>query len=335
MIKIINIDGIMWNRDQIAIDIMQAIYQGQDPVKIDMNGEGPCLEHIGLYNLLDRICVQTGWPKHKIEIQTANFLESHDQYRIRRVHQNYELEGTQRLFAHDPETTKIFDSDFKHFGHFIGHSNRHRLQMASRLFAYHRDRTLQTYHTQVTEAYHRAHLGLEDWLFHGASYDELDQAVDLLKNSPMTLDLPPCQDQIPIPTTIGGLISYYPRFFVEVVNLPYFSGRVFYVDEKIWRPIIMRTPFIVQGCQDFIRNFRRLGFETFNEFWDEGYCEDPSDCHNPAIINIIDNLSCRTIPDLQDMYQRMSPILEHNRRILEKLTPQDFNRSFQLPAENK
>jgi len=335
MINIINIDGTMWNQDQIAIDIMQAIYQGQDPVKIHMNGEGPCLEHIGLYNLLDRICTRTEWPRNKIEITTANFLESHDHYQIKRVHQNYELVATQQLFAHNLETGKIFDSDFKHFGHFIGHSNQHRLHMASALFAHHRDRTLQTYHTQVTEVYHRVHLGLEDWLFHGASHDELDQAVNLLKNSPMKLDLPHLQDQIPFPATIRGLIPYYPKFFVEVVSLPYFSGRVFYVDEKIWRPIIMRTPFIVQGCQDFIRNFRRLGFETFEEFWDEGYSEDPSDCHVRAIINIVDYLSCFTIPDLQHMYQRMLPILEHNRRILEKLTPLDFNRSFQFPTENK
>lgn len=328
MIKIINIDGTMWDRDQIAIDIMHAIHQGQDPIRIDMNGEGPCLEHIGLYDLLDRICHKTGWPKQRIEIQTANFLESHEQYQIKCVHQNYELAGTKLLFAQDATTVKVWDQDFRHFGHFIGHSNRYRLQMASALFARHRDRTLQTYHTQVTESYHRAHLGLEDWLFHGANHAELDQAVDLIKHSPMTLDLPACQDQIPIASMIGGLIPYYPRFFLEIVNLSYFSGRVFYVDEKVWRPIIMRTPFIVQGCQDFIRNFRRLGFETFHEFWDEGYSEDPPDCHVPAIINIVDDLSQLSVSDLQHTYQLMQPILEHNRERLRTLSAQDFAQVF-------
>lgn len=329
VITIVNTDGKIWHHESVIIEIMQTIARGDPLVRLHMNGEGSCLRYLGLYDLLDRICHTTGWPKNKIEIETANFLEHHDQYLIRHVHQDYELKGTHHQWSRLPDDTKRWNEDFKHFGHFVGHSNRHRLHMASDLFTRHRECSLQTYHARVTEPYHRPHLGLEDLLFHGASQDEIDRAMALFRHGPITLDIPASQEVIAVPHIVGGLIPYYPQFFVEIVNQAYFSGKTFYVDEKIWRPVSMRTPFLVQGPQNYIKNLRRLGFETFHEFWDEGYSEDPADCQPRAIINIIDELARLTVSDLKDIYQRMLPILDHNRQHLEKLNSHDFNRVFQ------
>lgn len=319
---------MIWNQDQVIIDIFRAIYEQQDPVLIEMNFEGPCLTHLGLYDLLDRICAATGFKKHRIQIQTANFLEQHDEYRIKRVHQEYELVNTQKIFHKSICTNKLFDDDFKHFGHFIGHSNHHRLHLASALYARHRTKTIQCFHTVATDNYHRAHLGIEDFLFYGANFDDLECAVDLLKHSPMILDISVLQDPIDSMTATHGLIPYYPKFFVEIVNQSYWSGRTFYVDEKIWRPVIMRTPFIVQGSQNFYHNLRKLGFRTFHDYWDEGYSEDHADSHARAMIQIIDDLSHKSMTELEDMYQTMEPILEHNRDLLRSLRPEHFNRVF-------
>ena len=90
----------------------------------------------------------------------------------------------------------------------------------------------------------------------------------------------------------------------------------------------MRTPFIVQGPQNLIPNLRRLGFETFHEFWDEGYSEDPPDCQVRAIITTVQTLAKKTRKELEDMYSAMLPKLEHNRNLLEGLKANDFNRTF-------
>jgi len=327
MIKIITIDGKIWNKDQAAIDIISAMLRCEQPVRISLNGEGPCAEHVGLYDLLDRICSAQSWPRQAIEIETANFLEQHAEYQIRHVHQAYELQATQDLFKTDLSTAKQFDN-ICHFGHFIGHSNQHRLHLASYLYAEHVHQTLQSYHCCVTEPYHQEHIGLETFMANGATAVEIDRAYNLLSAGPLTLDLAACQDTISVPANLG-IIDYYPQFFVELVNLSFYSGQTFYVDEKIWRPMLMRTPFIVQGPQNLIRNLRRLGFETFDEFWDEGYSEDPPDCQVRAIIAIVQTLAQRTNKELEDMYTNMLPKLEHNRNLLKGLKANDFNRIFQ------
>jgi hypothetical protein len=327
MIKIITIDGKIWNKDQATIDIISAMLRREQPVRISLNGEGPCADHVGLYDLLDRICSAQGWPKQAIEIETANFLEQHVEYQIRHVHQEYELRATQDLFKKDLSTSKQFDN-ILHFGHFIGHSNQHRLHLASYLYAEHSDQTLHSYNCCVTEPYHREHIGLEAFMANGADAVEIGRAHRLLSAGPLPLDLAPLQNTISVPNTLG-VVRYYPQFFVELVSLGFYSGQTFYVDEKIWRPVLMRTPFIVQGPQNLIPNLRRLGFETFHEFWDEGYSEDPSDCQVRAIIAIVQALAKKTNKELEDMYTSMLPKLEHNRNLLKDLTANDFNRVFQ------
>jgi hypothetical protein len=125
-----------------------------------------------------------------------------------------------------------------------------------------------------------------------------------------------------------NIAKVYTNFFVEVVNLTYFTGNTFYVDEKIWRPIAMRTPFIVQGPKDTIRNLRKLGFKTFDQWWDEGYSEDIELCQNQGIKDVIKTLSLKTTHQLYKMYLEMQPILEHNNTCLKNLKQKDFQRIF-------
>jgi hypothetical protein len=325
MIKILSIDRTIWNLEQVALDIVATIIKNK-PVLLDLNGEGPDLTHIGLYQLLDRICNDYNFPKKLITIKTANFLESHVEYQIQHVHQQYELDGTRKLVGR-VDNSKQFNSDFKYFGHFIGHSNRYRLELASYLYINYKKQTLQTYHSDPRIPYHREHLGLEEFLSAGATAEEFNNAKELLLNSPITLDIAPCTETISVPENLG-IVDWYPNFFVELVNMSFFSGKTFYVDEKIWRPILMRTPFIVQSSQNFLPNLRRLGFRTFGNYWDEGYSEDPADCQTSVIKTNIDRLSKLDMLQLQSMYVDMQPILEHNYNRLLELKPKEFNEIF-------
>jgi hypothetical protein len=130
-----------------------------------------------------------------------------------------------------------------------------------------------------------------------------------------------------MPETLN-ITKAYPNFFVEIANITYFSGATFYVDEKIWRPILMKTPFMVQGSQNFILNLHRLGFKTFSNWWDEGYSQDPVNCQVPGIIDNVKQLSTLTVDQLKDMYAEMLPTLEHNYNRFMTLTKNDFIQAF-------
>ena len=125
-----------------------------------------------------------------------------------------------------------------------------------------------------------------------------------------------------------NLLKYYPQFFVEIVNLTFFSGNTFYVDEKIWRPMLALTPFMVQGSQNLILNLHRLGFKTFDNWWDEGYNQDPDNCQVPCILDNVKQLSTLTVAQLKDMYAEMMPTLEHNYNRLMTISNDDFIQAF-------
>lgn len=323
MINIATNDSRICNRDQVIIDIVSAI---QKNISVDLSsiGEGSCATSLGLYDLLDNICDRFAYPKSEISLITANLLESHPEYTIIKKPNLMYLEKTKNFKVN---SEKQFDDKFKHFGNFIGHGNLYRLQLAAHMYATHQSKTMQTYHCTVTDSYHRSHIGLEDLLFEYGT-DEFLPAVALLLAGPLTLD---SIDSYPIlmPETLN-ITKAYPNFFVELVNITYFSGTTFYVDEKIWRPMLMKTPFMIQGSQNFILNLQRLGFKTFSNWWDEGYSEDPANCQVSCMLDNVKQLSTLTVDQLKDMYIEMLPTLEHNYNRLMTITKNDFIQAFDL-----
>ena len=323
MIEILTNDGKIRNIDCVILDIVAEIQDDRDVV-ITMQSEGPCLQHVGLYSLLDKICDQFKFDRQRVLIITPNLLETHLEYHIRKDFNFWELERSIVNSKQFTNTDKLFDVEFKHFGSFIGHSNKYRLQTSSQLHARYADKTIQSYHCTVTDPYHREYIGLEDLMFMDAP--GIDTAYNYIKQAPIELDeiatFPILQ-----PANLN-ILKYYPKFFVEIVNLTFFSGTTFYVDEKIWRPMLALTPFMVQGPANLIKNLRRMGFKTFDQWWDEGYSEDPDDCQVAFVLSNTDRLSQLSIWELQAMYQDMMPTLEHNRNLLLSLTKEQIESVF-------
>jgi hypothetical protein len=279
---------------------------------------------VGLYRLLDRICDQFNFDRRRISIITPNLLEAHTEYQIHKNFNFWELELSIVNSEKFTATDKLFDAEFRHFGNFVGHSNKYRLQTSSQLHRRYADKTLQSYHCTVTDPYHREYIGLEDLMFMGAP--DIDVAYHYIKQAPIALDE---INNFPIlqPANIN-ILKFYPKFFVEIVNLTFFSGNTFYVDEKIWRPMLALTPFMVQGPADLIKNLRRIGFKTFHQWWDEGYSEDPDDCQVACMLDNTDRISQLSIWELQAMYNDMLPTLEHNRNLLLSLTKEQVESMF-------
>jgi len=312
MIKFASSDSVIWNRDQFVIDLAHAMAQSAPRIDIGTQGEGPCARSLGLYDLLDQLCEKFNYPAGNIYLVSCNLAESHDRYNVVINPQAIYLRSAQQYTP--PSSVKQIQ---KHFGHFIGHGNYPRLYLGSYLHNRYSEQTLRTYHTIVTDDYHRPFVGVEDMLFHGCDFDQVQTALDLLQQAPITLDQ---IDQYPIlnPTTLN-ITKVYPEFFVEIVNLTYWSGNTFYIDEKIWRPMLMRTPFVVHGPQHFLSRLRGLGFKTFDTWWDEGYSEDSPDLQLTGITQIIDQLALKTLPELEAMYADMQSVLNHNYDLMKRI----------------
>jgi len=322
-------DGIIWNKDIVALEIAKCMSTG-DKLQIDLKSEGPDCKHIGLYDLLYMSAELFNYDLSKIDLYSCNALEKHDTINII---------FTPSLHLLDRELRKKYDfmsikknNQLKHFGRFIGRSNSPRLMLSTYLDNHYADKSILTYQYKFNEEYHRREIGLEGLI---NDYNKKDisseckflqscprQVVDIdFKFNKTTTD--DFSSQLHLQEN-GKFIDVYRQFFVEIVSETYFSGNTFFLTEKIFRPILLKTPFIVQGPQWFLYNLKKLGFKTFDQWWDEGYSEDPADYQPTEIQKVIATLAALSVNQISTMYEEMQSILDFNQKRLLELTIDDF-----------
>jgi hypothetical protein len=101
-------------------------------------------------------------------------------------------------------------------------------------------------------------------------------------------------------------------FVFLVTETCYFQNKT-HLTEKIFKPIVLRMPFILAGCAYNLEYLRSYGFRTFGDYWDESYdtIEDPIK-RLEAIVQTIKTINQLTPDQQKSMLLDMLPILEHN-----------------------
>lgn len=317
-----NIDCQIWNIEYKLIEIIKPLLNGET-VTISLNSEGPCAESLGLFSLLDKICEEFNCNCENITIKTVNQVEKSDKYRIIKS-PNHFIKNAQDLMKNCNVLGKDFDSNFKHFGTFIGRQNWQRLWIASTLYKNHKDKTCMTYLFSQTEDHHLKNTDLNNF-FDFLGFSELEDAVQFLKQTPYKSKKEISKWPVPNPEHYD-VLDQYSNFFVDIVCETYFTGNTFFPNEKTWRPIIAKTPFIIQGPANFLKNLKKLGFKTFDNWWSELYQDFdklPKDCEvvwsTKEIIQLINELSEKSISELKSMYNDMKPVLDFNYNRLQEI----------------
>jgi len=305
--NVITSDSKVWNLGETVQAIVEAKNTNQDLI-IDLLDEGPNFE------VLDLLKYISDW-EDRTTVITRNIVQP-PVGNIRFVKQSpHFLRSTKDSLAN----AKINKNIKKPIGMFIGRSNLHRLYLSSYLYKH--KLANQTFHYNNKSDFHKDNLGLEE-LIHVYGVKALPNAVDLIEDSPLLKDekvsYPILKDQH------NNIHSEYSNFLVELVCETYYTGQTFFPTEKTWRPIILETPFLVQGPQWYLHRLRDLGFKTFGSWWDEGYSEDSANHQPIEITKVVDFLANKDISELNSMYKEMKPVLEHNKKRFMKLTDKDF-----------
>lgn len=320
-------DTKIWNRDKVYADIAVAMLS-KDSITIDLLGEGPCWQSLNIEQDILQLANKLDYDLNNLTVLTSNAYQAQSCL-------NFEFTGMQHLVELSKKnlTPQSKNSQLLPFGMFVGRSNAPRLYLASYLNQHYADRTILTYHLNQEVEFHRDNIGLED-LYQTFGIADLTSCAEFIRSCPKLLEgndivnidpthsLNPANQFLQADRTL--LIDQYSKFLVEIVGETFYTGDTFFITEKTWRPILLKTPFIVQGPQWFLKNLRRLGFETFDSWWDEGYSEDPATHQIHEISRVIDYLSAKTTQELQIMHKQMEDILEHNYIVFESLIPDDF-----------
>jgi len=326
-IQIATSDSIIWNESQVHKSIVGAMLNNQDIV-LDFMFEGPDATALNLYDWLTDFAQVINYDLRRIKIVTANALEHNNTISIQYT-PTLRLLNNAKEYLVEPEQKNMS----KHFGMFIGRSNAPRLLLASWLDSQFQEQSIYTYHFNSKDEFHLNNIGLEELLRRYNQHD-VSTAAKFLEKCPIlldtdaptvidkSLDLNPAQQLLK--NDKATFSQHYKEFFVEVVCESYFTGNTFFVTEKTWRPMLLKTPFIIQGPQYFLRNLKKLGFKTFDQWWDEGYDEDPVDHRLVEIKKVIKDLSAQTPEQLNTMYKSMQTTLEHNYQLCLDLKLDDF-----------
>lgn len=322
-------DGLIWNKDNVAIQIAKCMSTGSK-LEIDLNLEGPDCKRLGLYDLLEKCAELFDYDVSYIDLYTCNLLEQHNtinvifQPSLHLLTREFEKEYYKQLPGKNANP--------KHFGRFIGKSNAPRLLLSAYLDKNYANKSIQSYQFKFNDDYHRDEIGLESLITDFDKQNILHECK-FLQTCPREVirsDFKFVKDnQKDFSSQLhdqqqGEFIKVYKNFFVEIVSESYYTGKTFFITEKTFRPMLLKTPFIIQGPRYFLHFLKDLGFKTFDSWWDEGYSEDPAS-HQPfEIQKTIDSIAEFSYKDLNTIYNEMQDILEHNYKRCLTLSKEDL-----------
>jgi hypothetical protein len=140
----------------------------------------------------------------------------------------------------------------------------------------------------------------------------IKEAIDNIKQIPeLRIDFP--GQPIPNQSMNLGPLENLMRSFVYVVTETCYFQHKTHLTEKIFKPIVLRMPFILTGCAYNLDYLRSYGFKTFSDYWDESYdrVEDPVE-RLKAITEVIKTINQLSVNKQKSMLLDMQPILDHN-----------------------
>ena len=99
--------------------------------------------------------------------------------------------------------------------------------------------------------------------------------------------------------------------FLHVVNEAVVDKQ--HLTEKIFKPIVLKQPFVLMGGQGTLQYLRDYGFKTFKIWLDEDYDDiDDLDKRMQAVANVINNIGKLPLKQLEHLREDMQEVLEYN-----------------------
>jgi hypothetical protein len=326
---------------QVMSDIVDALHNN-DTVEIHFT-EGVALEELNykekkFLQILKEICERNNWPLTKIHFILPNLVIDRSVWPSMEFGNSSQMNNDLKnnfFLRLQIENVKIEKNFQKTFGIFIHRSQWDRVLLSSHLYSKHKNIALQTFHKHLDDPSHMVELGIDQLLWKLSSDKKLDasmirQLSEFIENLPFDHGTKWTYDNHVRTTWDQTLMACYNNIFVDVVCEKMVTGKTFFPTEKTARALATKTPFLIMAAPNYIKNLRRLGFRSFGDFWDENYDYQQGLQRVESIQGIIDYLANLQVYQLQKLYKRMLPILEHNYKTYHELTPEKIMSTFNL-----
>jgi hypothetical protein len=298
----------IWNLNEL-LDYLIA-NQHKD-IKLKIEPEAICLTNLGLYTLLDKFTFSN------VTIFTQNLLEKHNRYIIN-------SSGAHNFWFDKIET---IDSDLlswnknKIFYCLYGRPTASRLGLCAYLDSHYPTVSHLHFSTPVTDD------TLPQFEFDKLlTYrkQSIAEAGNLINKMPLLLADNKSYTYNSGYVYTDPLTTFYQDIFVDLLSESHVLGNTFYPTEKTLRPMWLKKPFIIFASRDYLCNLRKMGFQTFNNYWSEDYDGYEGKDRFLKILDVIDYLAKKSILELETMYKDMSNVLFNNHKLLAQQTYTKF-----------
>ena len=341
--KIVGTDYTFYEKEKIMHYLLQC-HSTQQKILLDFGVEGFDCAVNGLYEMLDWFCNVTQYDKNMITIRTGNMYERHDEYNIERTPESWYEVDMIKTWMNKDQVHNNLNPKYQ-FGNFVGRCDWTRLWIGSYLFDRYRDQTLQSFHSapQINYGTEKNHgwsddleldylnqFNYKDWSVMGNFLQALPIHIDdpsTIDASKYVTDNPTNQGVYPIqyPASLNMAKAYYPDIFVDIACEGHVFGNNLFLTEKIWRPMVSRRPFVLMSNRNTLDALKRLGFKTFELWWNEEYDDYECDQRISHMIKVIDDIANM---NAHKVLLDMQPILEHNYNRVKTLTYQQIQDEF-------
>jgi hypothetical protein len=299
MFVISGVDDKFWNQFEF---VEYLVANQHKTIELKVVSEAIELENLGVYRLLDLFEFE------RVIINTWNPLEAHDRYEIRLGGPTFWFNRIANINAnlHTWDQQKIFLC-------FYHRPSAARLALAGHLNQYYTDQSI------IHFSFNTSQDSLFQFEFDKLlNYDisSVVPAANLLKSLPILQGSKDRHTQFHGYDYEDPLTAMYTHALVDLVGETHVQGRTFFPTEKTTRPMLLKKPFIVFASRNYLTYLRQMGFQTFHGFWDEDYDGFETKDRLLRIYQVIQNIASRSRDELEDMYQLMQPILDHNYNLL-------------------
>jgi hypothetical protein len=108
-------------------------------------------------------------------------------------------------------------------------------------------------------------------------------------------------------------VLYMKSALFHVVSETVFFHPKLHLTEKVFKPIVVKRPFILVAAPGNLAYLKSYGFQTFDRWIDESYDQEPDNDRRIAMIATeLEKLCSKSNSELQAMHAEMQEVLDYN-----------------------
>jgi len=112
-------------------------------------------------------------------------------------------------------------------------------------------------------------------------------------------------------------LSAHKNTFVNIITESLVDDKSIFFSEKTFKPMACAQPFIMVGNPHSLKKLRKLGFMTFNKWWDESYDNETNfTARMDKIVSVLEDIASWDMEKCHKITQEMEEVFVNNFNVM-------------------